>query len=1050
MFVSVQEYNKSSLNIIDSTKSYIVESRIPSLRQGPQGIQGIQGVKGDSFEYQWNNETLKVKHSNETTWSEVNLKGETGDSLMFDIQGTSLGIKTDKQPTYTYFNLKGDKGDKGDSFMFTFDGTNFGVKTDKDADYTVVNLKGDRGYDFQYKVEGTVLSVKSSDTETWTSVDLIGPQGIQGIQGIQGDRGHDLSFEWRGTELGVKTSVSSFVYTNLKGQQGDKGDKGDKGDTGADSTVQGPKGDQGLRGERGESFKIDESGVLTDSKLVEIRAKATQEDYWVFYVSLDSRSSMPTDLTGHLLICFGNNEYIDAGNIKGVKGDKGDTGDQGIQGVKGDKGDTGEQGIQGVKGDTGATGEQGVKGDTGAQGIQGIQGIQGLQGVKGDKGVDADLSAVVAKAGDLMTGDLTINKSNPVLVLKSSTTGAAQTGWISLKNSAGTETAYMGFGSSSTTDLHVVNQIGKVLLQGSTVETSVPFLAKGMITAVSESASNAQMLNLETAGGWSYIQLKSGDQVAHIAKNDGAVEGGAAGSLHLRPDGSSQGSLVLQPNSTMKHQTSSGWMAFGSLNASYAHFETDRPSYHFDKIVKVQGEIYAGSSYNQKVYHQGFKPTADDIGALPITGGTLTGNVVGARLTSTGTGNDYHLGGLEARGNGVTNTVKPTIGFHQPSAYAASIQLHSALDFRLMAQGGVNYADLTSRYLRAPNHGHGLVGLYAATKFQNVFSMGDTYKCDEDGTTLANGYGIYWTHSNNTNAQAKKISGHHAVFSIAGTTKSAIGDHVWTAGDVYVGGATTANGSSATTNAVYAPRYYSSSNIDGTGQAIYCPAGVYSTGTNWLYGSIITSNNPIYAGFGGVYCGALTVRGHEVINDSDTWIRTQDSDGIFFSTHGGGLHMSDATWVRVYNSKRFYVNSTANDSIFTAGGILATQNVTAYSDARIKTDVEVIPDALDKISKIRGVTYTRTDTDSDLRQTGVIAQELREVLPEAVLESDSTLECIDDGKLLTVAYGNVVGLLIEGIKEEKAKRETLEKTVLSLQASFNALTRQGGLNGSTH
>ena len=92
-----------------------------------------------------------------------------------------------------------------------------------------------------------------------------------------------------------------------------------------------------------------------------------------------------------------------------------------------------------------------------------------------------------------------------------------------------------------------------------------------------------------------------------------------------------------------------------------------------------------------------------------------------------------------------------------------------------------------------------------------------------------------------------------------------------------------------------------------------------------------------------------------------------------------------------------------------AGNLTATGNVTAYSDARLKTDVDTIENALDKVTKLRGVSFTKVDTDE--RGIGVIAQEIEEILPEVVQE----------GAYKSVAYGNIVGLLIEAIKELKAQ-----------------------------
>jgi hypothetical protein len=97
-----------------------------------------------------------------------------------------------------------------------------------------------------------------------------------------------------------------------------------------------------------------------------------------------------------------------------------------------------------------------------------------------------------------------------------------------------------------------------------------------------------------------------------------------------------------------------------------------------------------------------------------------------------------------------------------------------------------------------------------------------------------------------------------------------------------------------------------------------------------------------------------------------------------------------------------------------AGSFTATGNITAYSDLRLKTEIETIDSALEKVLDIRGVTFTMNDE----RGTGVIAQELEQVLPEAVFDNEDGMK--------SVAYGNIVGLLIEAIKELSAKVEELE------------------------
>jgi len=119
------------------------------------------------------------------------------------------------------------------------------------------------------------------------------------------------------------------------------------------------------------------------------------------------------------------------------------------------------------------------------------------------------------------------------------------------------------------------------------------------------------------------------------------------------------------------------------------------------------------------------------------------------------------------------------------------------------------------------------------------------------------------------------------------------------------------------------------------------------------------------------------------------------------------------------NSTQFLRSDTSDTFTGTlniTGSLVATGNITAYSDEKLKTNVEVITNALDKVSEVRGVTYT--DKETGEKRTGVIAQELQKVLPEAVVE--------DEEGVLSVAYGNVVGLLIESIKELREEVKALK------------------------
>jgi hypothetical protein len=148
-----------------------------------------------------------------------------------------------------------------------------------------------------------------------------------------------------------------------------------------------------------------------------------------------------------------------------------------------------------------------------------------------------------------------------------------------------------------------------------------------------------------------------------------------------------------------------------------------------------------------------------------------------------------------------------------------------------------------------------------------------------------------------------------------------------------------------------------------------------------------------------------------------------------YSTGGTGAIMS------FHRSGVFAINmGLDSDNIFRIGGWSASANrltmdmsgnltmagnVTAYSDIRLKENIKVIPDALSKVQQIRGVTFTRNDAeDLEKLHTGVIAQEVETVLPEAVSE--------DNIGIKNVAYGNMIGLLIESIKELKAEVDDLK------------------------
>jgi hypothetical protein len=117
-----------------------------------------------------------------------------------------------------------------------------------------------------------------------------------------------------------------------------------------------------------------------------------------------------------------------------------------------------------------------------------------------------------------------------------------------------------------------------------------------------------------------------------------------------------------------------------------------------------------------------------------------------------------------------------------------------------------------------------------------------------------------------------------------------------------------------------------------------------------------------------------------------------------------------------------FVNSGVTQSAI-GTGIWTIGDITAFSDARVKKDVEVIDNAMARVEQIRGVNFTRIS--DDVRSTGVIAQEVQAVLPEAVVE--------DAEGMLSVKYGNMVGLLIEAVKDLNTEIKELKAQIAALK-----------------
>jgi hypothetical protein len=185
-----------------------------------------------------------------------------------------------------------------------------------------------------------------------------------------------------------------------------------------------------------------------------------------------------------------------------------------------------------------------------------------------------------------------------------------------------------------------------------------------------------------------------------------------------------------------------------------------------------------------------------------------------------------------------------------------------------------------------------------------------------------------------------------------------------------------------------------------TNSAHFYPNGNYAYGTWQING---TRN-----GYTGIY-----------LHDAGVVTAMYDTGG------NGGEYDTTNGWITYYHRSNDCLGvcaSTTSSSygLYVSKAIYSTADVVAYSDRRAKENIVTVDNALDKVSKLRGVYYNKKEGDDKSRKVGVIAQEVQEVLPEVVTYAKDVDE-------YGVDYGKINGLLIEAIKDLKKEVEELKK-----------------------
>jgi len=232
-------------------------------------------------------------------------------------------------------------------------------------------------------------------------------------------------------------------------------------------------------------------------------------------------------------------------------------------------------------------------------------------------------------------------------------------------------------------------------------------------------------------------------------------------------------------------------------------------------------------------------------------------------------------------------------------------------------------------------------------------------------------------------------------------------------------------------NASYGHIYTDRANFYFNKTALYASGStIWHAGND---GSGSTLDADLLDGVQGAAYALKTGTDNLIINHASPTLYLQDTNhnsamlhcnsDIFYILRGGD---NSTTWTQVNSQWPFYISLANNNANF-GGNVVAAGNVTAYSDRKLKDNLEVIPNALAKVSTLTGYTYDRIDVDGS-RQSGLIAQDVQKVLPE-VINTDVHPDTKEE--TLTVAYGNMVGLLVEAIKELNTKVDDLQKQLES-------------------
>lgn len=141
----------------------------------------------------------------------------------------------------------------------------------------------------------------------------------------------------------------------------------------------------------------------------------------------------------------------------------------------------------------------------------------------------------------------------------------------------------------------------------------------------------------------------------------------------------------------------------------------------------------------------------------------------------------------------------------------------------------------------------------------------------------------------------------------------------------------------------------------------------------------------------------------------------------FSEISAGDIANTTNETVGLITGRRFQAGLSTNRSItgsWTFSGTVSAADLNSTSDRSLKENIEPIDDALSKVLALQGVSFDWKDSGE--KSIGLIAQDVEKVIPEVVS---------DDGEIKRISYGNLVGLLIEAVKDQQKEIESLKQII---------------------